>query len=374
MTRQAASTQQQPKTLIVGIYSPNNNGNMNSYFEEFANLVRANGMEYNHSIFIKLRQIDPGYYIGKGKLEELISICTKENIERVIISEQLSNQQERNLSKMLGVPVTDRTELILEIFERGAQSAEGKLQVEIALLQHKKARLSSRGIHLSQQAGSIGTRGPGETQKEIDTQHLEHLMVKLRKQLKQLRHVRDTQRKQRLRNNVSLFCLIGYTNAGKSTILNALTKSNVYAADKLFATLDTTTKELFIDGQKKGLISDTVGFIQQLPHHLVEAFKSTLSELAYAHLLLHVIDSSDPNWPAHISVVRAILDELAVDKPMVYIFNKIDKVTDPDHLETLARHYQPQVIISATTSQGIQPLVEFLRTWHLPKETIDNPE
>lgn len=368
MTRQATAALQQPKTLIVGIYSPNNTAHMASYFEEFSNLVRACGIDYEQSVFIKLRQIDPGYFIGKGKLEELISLCEKENIDRVIFSEPLSNQQARNLDKMLGVPVTDRTELILEIFERGAQSAEGKLQVQIALLQHKKARLSSRGIYLSQQAGSIGTRGPGETQKEIDTQHLEHLMVKLRKQLEQLRHVRDAQRKQRLRSNIPLFCLIGYTNAGKSTILNALTKSDVYAADKLFATLDTTTRELFIDGTKKGLISDTVGFIQQLPHHLVEAFKSTLSELAYAHLLLHVIDSSDPNWPAHIRVVKEILVELNIDKPMLYVFNKVDKVADRDHLETIVRNYQPHVMISAMTPDGIAPLVDFLRAWQPAKE------
>jgi GTPase len=363
MTRPSSSTSQQPKTLIVGIYSPLNTANMDSYFEEFINLVRANGMDYDQSMFIKLRQIDPGYFIGKGKLEELIALCNKEGIERVIVSEPLSNQQERNLSKMLGVPVTDRTELILEIFERGAQSAEGKLQVQIALLQHKKARLSSRGIYLSQQAGSIGTRGPGETQKEIDTQHLEHLMVKLRKQLERLRHVRDTQRKQRLRSNIPLFCLIGYTNAGKSTILNALTKSDVYAADKLFATLDTTTRELFIDSTKKGLISDTVGFIQQLPHHLVEAFKSTLSELTHAHVLLQVIDSSDSNWPLHIKVVHAILDELNVHQPMLYVFNKIDKVVNKEQFEVAVEQYQPHVLISALSEEGIEPLVNYLCNW-----------
>jgi GTP-binding protein HflX len=367
MTRQTSSTHIQPKTLIVGIYSPLNTAHMQSYFEEFANLVRANGMTFDHTMHIKLRQIDPGYYIGKGKLEELISLCDKEKIERVIISEPLSNQQSRNLDKMLGVPITDRTELILEIFERGAQSAEGKLQVEIAALQHRKARLSSRGVYLSQQSGTIGTRGPGETQKEIDTQHLEHLMVKIRKQLKQLQHVRETQRKQRIRSNIPLFCLIGYTNAGKSTILNALTKSNVYAADQLFATLDTTTRELYLDGVKKGLISDTVGFIQQLPHHLVEAFKSTLSELQYAHLLLHVIDSADPNWPAHIKVVHEVLRELEVDKPMLYIFNKIDRVTDRDQLETAARAYKPHVLISALTPEGIKPLVDFLQNWKQEK-------
>ena len=214
----------------------------------------------------------------------------------------------------------------LEIFEKGSHSAEGKLQVQIAMFQHKKGRLAGRGIYLSQQGARIGTTGPGETQKEIDARHIETSILKLKRQLVRLKQARETQRKQRLASQIPLFCLIGYTNAGKSSILNALTKSNVLAEDKLFATLDTTTRELYIDGKKKGLISDTVGFIQQLPHHLIEAFKSTLSELHYADLLIQVIDISDPNWEAHIAVVHKILEDLEIDKDMLYVFNKADKV------------------------------------------------
>ena len=176
---------------------------------------------------IKLRTIDPAYYITQGKLEEIIEIVKKEEIEEVIFSDPLSSQQERNLSRVLHCRVFDRTDLILEIFEKGAQSAEGKTQVALAMLQHQKARLSGRGLYMSQQGGRIGTRGPGETQKEKETQHIEHLMVKLRRDLKKLQQIRDTQRKQRLSSALPLICLIGYTNAGKSTILNALTKSTV---------------------------------------------------------------------------------------------------------------------------------------------------
>jgi len=217
---------------------------------------------------------------------------------------------------------------------------------------------------MSQQGGSIGTRGPGETQKEKETQHLEHLMVKLRRDLEKLAAVRMTQRKQRLSSSLPLICLIGYTNAGKSTILNALTHAQVSAADRLFETLDTTTRELFIDGKKIGLLSDTVGFIQQLPHSLIEAFKSTLSELAYAHLLLLVIDSADTDWQNHIKVVYDVLSELNIDKPVVFVFNKIDKVANRDIFENAIQKYQPHVLISANSASGIKPLVELLKNWN----------
>ena len=354
-----------PRTLLVGIHSPyNTTKNIESYFEEFINLVKSNNITYDHLLFIKLRSIDPGHYLTQGKLEELIDVCKQHNIEEVVISEPLSPQQERNLNEALHCRVFDRTQLILEIFEKGAHSAEGKTQVELAMLQHRKSRLAGRGIHLSQQAGRIGTRGPGETAKEKETQHIERRMLKLKRDLEQLARHRQVQRKQRLLSNLPLICLIGYTNAGKSTILNKLTKSDVLAEDKLFATLDTTTRELYIDGQKIGLISDTVGFIQQLPHHLIEAFKSTLTELYYAHLLLQVIDISDPNWQTHIQVVLEILKELEVDKPMLYVFNKLDKIELTDTLELALNKYQPQVLVSAETKNGLDPLINFLRTWH----------
>lgn len=353
-----------PKTLLIGIYAPYNlTKNIQSYFDEFVNLVKSNGIEFDDTHFTRIRSIDPGYFLTKGKVEEVVELVNKHDIEEVIVSEPLSPQQERNLSELLHCKVFDRTQLILEIFEKGAQSAEGKTQVELAMLQHRKSRLAGRGIHMSQQAGRIGTRGPGETAKEKEMQHIERAMNKLKKELGQLAKTRETQRKRRLEARIPHIAIIGYTNAGKSTILNELTHAQVLAADRPFATLDTTTRELYIDHTKKGLISDTVGFIQQLPHHLIEAFKSTLTELQHAHLLLHVIDIADPNWQSHIQVVMEVLKELDVDKPMLYVFNKADRVEDRELIETAVNKYQPHIFTSALSKEGLEPLIEFLRNW-----------
>lgn len=358
-------TKKNPKTLIIGVHAPYNpTKNIQSYYDEFINLIHSNDLDYDHEYFTRIRTIDPAYFFSKGKLAELIEFCKKNSIEEVIISEPLSAQQERNLSKAFGCKVFDRTQLILEIFEKGAHSAEGKMQVELAMLQHKKSRLTGKGIFLAQQAGRIGTKGPGETAKEKELQHIERRIQKLRKDLQQLEKQRKTQRKRRLISQIPLICLVGYTNAGKSTILNELTKTNVLAEDRLFATLDTTTRELYIDGEKKGLISDTVGFIQQIPHKLIESFKSTLSELQYAHLLLHVVDISDPNWESQIQVVHEVLEELDINKPMLYVFNKIDKVKNTEALKFMIRKYQPYVIVSALSKIKLDPLIEFLRNWY----------
>ncbi len=360
---------QQPKTLIIGLYAPyNKTGNIEAYYEEFRNLVHSNGTLYDDEHFINLRTIDSAYFVTKGKLEEIHKLCIEHHYEEIIFSEPLTGQQERNLQKLLQARIIDRTQLILEIFEKGATSAEGKLQVKLALFQHWKSRLAGKGITMSQQGGKIGTRGPGETQKEREMQHIEHLMVKIRRDLEHLHQVRETQRKRRLNAQIPHVCIIGYTNAGKSTILNALTNSDVLAEDKLFATLDTTTRELFVNGIKKGVISDTVGFIQMLPHNLIEAFKSTLNELQYADLLLHVIDLSDHNWPTHIQVVHEILEELNVEKPMLYVFNKRDKVENEDFFTHIEK-YTPHVTTSAVEEEGLAELIDFLTAWN-PRSTI----
>jgi GTPase len=365
------STQESSTILALGIHAPyNRTKQIEGYFEEFLSLIKSNQITPTVSHFMKLRDIDSTYFVTQGKLQELQEICEKNNIEEVVISEPLTPQQERNLSDMLRCKVFDRTHLILEIFEKNAHSAEGKAQVAIAMLKHRKSRLAGKGVHLSQQAGKIGNKGPGETQKEKQARLIDTTLHRIKKQLEQLQKVRATQRKARLSNKVAHVCLIGYTNAGKSTIMNALTKSDVIAQDRLFATLDTTTRALFIDGTKIGVLSDTVGFIQNLPHHLIEAFKSTLSELEYADLLIQVIDVSDINFPVHIKVVHDILQELNVEKEMLYVFNKVDKVPDSSHIEALVEQYQPNVIVSAHSLTSLAPLIRYLQAWHKKQQKV----
>ncbi len=361
-----------PKILLLGIDAPYNKiKDKQSYFDEFLNLVKSNEIDYDKILFIKLRDVDPGFFLTKGKLEDVKTFCKQNSIEEVVVSEVLTAQQERNLSDLLKCKVFDRNKLILEIFEKTAHSAEGKTQVAIAMLQYKKSRLAGKGVHLSQQAGMIGVRGPGETAKEKETRHIENAILKFKKQLLTIEKARETQRKKRLAYNVTHMCLIGYTNAGKSSILNALTKSNVKAEDKLFATLDTTTRKLYINGNNKGIMSDTVGFIQQLPPHLIEAFKSTLAELHYADLLLHIVDISDANWESHIKVVHAILQDLGIHKEMLYVFNKIDKIDDKEALRPMLINYQPHVVICAQSKEELQPLINFLASWKHDKEQLD---
>lgn len=357
-------TQTHPKTLLIAVHAPyNKTGNIHSYYDEFLHLVSSNSIQYDEVMYIKLRSVDAGYFFTKGKLEEIQEFCEREKFEEVIVSDQLTAQQERNLSALLRARVFDRTQLILEIFEKSAHSAEGKMQVAIAMLHYQKSRLAGRGVHMSQQSGHIGGKGPGETAKEKETRHIEEHINKFKKQLKSLEKNRDVQRKRRVDNQIPHICLIGYTNTGKSTLLNQLTKADVLAQDKLFATLDTTTRELYIEGKKKGVISDTVGFIQQLPHHLINAFKSTLGELQHADLLLHVIDIADPDWQQHIKIVHDILNELEVEKEMLYVFNKADTPESTHAPEHLRNNYQPNVVISAKTKDGITPLIKFLHEW-----------
>ncbi len=362
-------TQSYPKTLLLGIKAPYNRMiDIDTYFDEFLHLAKTNGIDYDVEFYVKLREIDPAYFLTKGKRLELKELCQKNDIEQVIVSEPLTSQQSRNLNDFLSCSVFDRTELILDIFEKTAHSAEGKTQVAIAMLQHKKSRLAGKGIHFGQQAGAIGVRGgPGETAKERETRHIEKSILQLKKQLEKIQRTRNTQRKQRLNRNIPHICLIGYTNAGKSTLLNILTKSQVLVEDKLFATLDTTTRSLFINGVQKGVLSDTVGFIQQLPQKLIEAFKSTLSELQYADLLLHVVDISDPNWESHIKVVQTILHDLDIDKDMIYVFNKSDKVKNSIGLSQSLAKYQEYVVTSAHSKDDTKPLIAFLDKWHAPK-------
>ncbi len=365
-TKNLIDTATQTSVLIIGAQTPHNKTfDAEAYFQEFKSLVSTSGTIPAEEVHVKLRSIDHSYFFTKGKLNELIALCEQQQFDEIIISEPLSTQQARNLKEALNAPIIDRTELILRIFEQGAQSAEGKVQVEMAILKFQKSRLAGYGIHLSQQGGTIGTRGPGETAKEKATQHLERAITQARKELDQLEKVRTTQRKRRLESKTPHIGIVGYTNAGKSTLLNTLTNSNILAENKLFATLDTTTRELFLNGAKKGTISDTVGFIQNLPHSLVAAFKSTLSELQYAQLLLLVVDIADKNWRNHITVVEDTLKEIGAGAiPKIFVFNKIDQATlTPENKKEIAQQYAPAVFISAQDKNATQPLVSLLARW-----------
>jgi GTP-binding protein HflX len=357
-----------PKTALIGVYTPNNQiGDPDYYYQEFLSLVQTLGTPYDLTFFMKLRAPDNNMFLTKGKLEELSTFCRENNVEYMIFSEILSPLQERNLENALGCTVSDREQLILEIFKKSAHTSEGKIQVDMAEIDYLKTRIIGRGKDLAQQAGMIGTRGPGETIKEEVKRHFAEKLRQAKKRLDVLEKSRAVQRKQRANSHIPLICIIGYTNAGKSSLLNRLTKSSILAEDKLFATLDTTTRELFVDGKKKALISDTVGFISQLPHNLIAAFTSTLDELHYANVLLHVVDVSNPAWQSQINVVHQTLEELEVKKPMIYVFNKAD-LLDPEQLQQIGPllfGYQPNVVIHTTSKEGIEPLLKLLRSYSL---------
>lgn len=356
-----------PKTLLLGIFAPGNRmGSPEYYFEEFLNLVKTADIHYDEVIYTKLRQVDNNMYFTKGKLEEVAQKCQEMRPEYLVVSETLSPLQERNLENVFNCKIIDREQLILTIFKRSAHSSEGKIQVEMAEIEFMKTRIIGRGKELAQQSGIIGPmRGPGETEKEEIKRVFADKLRQAQKRLDTLTRSREVQRKQRLASNVPLICIIGYTNAGKSSLLNRIAKGQVLAENKLFATLDTTTRELFVEGKKKALISDTVGFISQLPHHLINAFRSTLDELKYADLLLHVVDASCPAWENQIDVVHETLKDLGVEKPMLYVFNKIDKLTEEQRTEQISRLvlYTPHVLIHTMSKEGIEPLVTYLSSY-----------
>ncbi|MCC8123173.1 MAG: GTPase HflX [Oscillospiraceae bacterium] len=306
-------------------------------------------------------------FIGEGKVQEVKELVQTLAADMVIFDNSLSPSQQRVLTEALGVTVLDRAALILDIFARRAKTSEGRLQVELAQYQYLLPRLTGMWGHLVRQTASggkspIGTRGPGETQLETDRRHIRRKIAKLQEELEQVRRVRGTQRQRREKNEVPVVALVGYTNAGKSTLLNALTGADIPANDRLFDTLDTTTRTLEISDTCTVLLSDTVGFIQKLPHHLVEAFKATLEELAFADLLLHVIDASNPTWREQAEVVEALITELGASKtPRIDVFNKCDCYTGD-----IMPHGEHIVSISAKTGQGLDALRDVIGQ-HLDK-------
>ncbi|HMP54448.1 MAG TPA: GTPase HflX, partial [Candidatus Melainabacteria bacterium] len=303
-----------------------------------------------------------GHFLGSGKVQEVALLVQEMGANLVVVDSELTPNQQKRMEEMIGVKVLDRTELILDIFAQRARTKEGKLQVELAQLKYLYPRLVGKGEVLSRLGGGIGTRGPGETKLEIDRRRIRSRINQLEKETERIRNYRDTQRRQRNTQNVPTVALTGYTNSGKSTLLNALTKSDVFVENKLFATLDPTTRRTTLPDHSPVLISDTVGFIKKLPTSLIASFRATLEEVAVADVLVHVVDASHPNVLEHIVSVFDVLSELgAVDKPIITVLNKADQVRRED-LEWLMPQVPNPVITSATSRIGLGSLLSKIQT------------
>ena len=336
---------------------------------ELGELAQTAGAEVVGDGIQKMESLQAATFIGKGKAEEFADFCKRHDVDTVIFDDELSPEQSRNLEKIFNCKVLDRTSLILDIFAQRARTREGKLQIELAQLQHLLPRLTRFWGHLSRQAGGIGMRGgEGESQLESDRRKVQERIDKISRDLDLVRRRRATQRAGRQRSQWPLASIVGYTNAGKSTLLNALTGADVLVKDILFATLDPTTRRLKLPSNQNVLLTDTVGFIRKLPHGLVEAFKATLEEVVQADLLLHVVDISHPQAEKQIVAVNSVLAEIgAGEKSTVMVFNKTDKLTDGGMLNHLREKFPHAVGISAITGEGVSQLLSELETQLKPK-------
>jgi GTPase len=328
--------------------------------DELSALVDTAGADETARITQRRDEPDRTYFVGKGKAEELRVVSEEVDADTVVFDTELSPVQSRNLERLLGRTAIDRTAVILDIFAQNARTAEGKAQVELAQLRYRLPRLKGKGGGLSQQGGGIGTRGPGETKLEVDRRRLLERVRRLETQLDDLQKVRRTQRKWRRRSRQATVALVGYTNAGKSTLLNQLTDAGVLTENRLFSTLDPTVRRLALPGGEVVLLSDTVGFVRNLPHALVEAFKSTLEETAEADLLIHIVDASAADPQGNMRAVDIVLEEIGASAvPQLVVFNKTD-VAWPIHVEALLREFPNAVSVSASTGAGIAELLEVL--------------
>jgi GTPase len=344
--------------VLVGVtLPPNDDDDTERSLDELALLVDTAGADPVARVVQGRSTPDPATYVGKGKVAELHQLCDELDADTVVFDDELSPAQQRNLEKELGRTAIDRTAVILDIFAQNAHSQEGKAQVELAQLRYLAPRLRGRGKALSQQAGGIGTRrGPGETQLEVDRRRLERRVHKLEAELRSIERVRHTQAKARRRSQLSRVAIVGYTNAGKSTLLNRLTDAGVLVEDRLFATLDATTRRLHLPGGETVLLTDTVGFITKLPHQLVQAFKSTLEVVVDAELLVHVVDASVPEPDEQIEAVQTVLCEIGAEAvPQLVVFNKSDLA--PDEAVRLVGTHAGSVAVSARTGDGIDVLL-----------------
>ena len=351
------------RALLIGLEKQGvSKWDLKDSLDELAELANSAGAEVVDTITQKLQKPTAPYYIGKGKAEEIKHSFQDREVTSVIFDDELSPAQGRNLETLLARKVLDRTQLILDIFAQRARSREGRLQIELAQLQYLLPRLTRMWDHLSRQTGGIGTRGPGETQLEVDRRRVQERIARLERELEAVRKTRAVQRQGRKRHQWPVAAVVGYTNAGKSTLLNLLTGADVVAENRLFATLDPTTRSFVLPNKQRVLLTDTVGFLRKLPHTLIESFKATLEEVSEADLLIHIVDLSHPRVDDQIEAVEGVIKELnAFGKQTVIVFNKIDNLANRELAETYTKRFPGSVAISARTGEGVNTLVQALQ-------------
>lgn len=359
MAQTYENEQMEEKVILIGV-SEQEGDDAEDSLAELAELVKTAGAVVVGTLIQKRESIHPGTYVGTGKVDEIAQLLAATGATGIVCDDELSPAQMKNLESILATKVMDRTLIILDIFAARATTSEGKIQVELAQLKYRLSRLSGLGKSMSRLGGGIGTRGPGEKKLEMDRRLINDRIAQLNRELKEVVKHRDITRARREKNDVPVVAIVGYTNAGKSTLLNHLTDAEVLEEDKLFATLDPTTRVLELDGHQQILLTDTVGFIRKLPHHLIEAFKSTLEEAKYADYIFHVVDASNPQMDKQMHIVYETLDRLGVkNKKIVTLFNKMDQRTDDEPLQDFRADHI--LMISAARNEGLNEIKELLQ-------------
>lgn len=361
------------RSILIGMEWGRNDSlwTVDDSLEELKQLADTAGATVIKKFIQKRPKPDPAFFIGRGKVQELALYAQQENIDLCIFDDELSPAQQRNIESVMGIRILDRTALILDIFAQRACTNEGKLQVELAQLQYTLPRIMGKGLMLSRLGGGIGTRGPGETKLEVDRRRIRDRIAFIKEQIEKVKAVRSLHRSKRKKNNVFEVSLVGYTNAGKSTLLNTLTNSDIYAKDQLFATLDPTTRQLTLPNKQEIIITDTVGFIQRLPHQLIAAFRSTLEVVTEADLLVHVIDVSHELYKEQAAAVHEVLKEIGAEtKPVITVYNKIDKLPPDSKLADRLALEEDTVCISAAKKLNLETLQQMIET-HLKSKAVE---
>lgn len=361
------------RAILIGMEWGRNDSpwTVDDSLEELKQLADTAGATVIKKFIQKRPKPDPAFFIGRGKVQELALYAQQENIDLCIFDDELSPAQQRNIESVMGIRILDRTALILDIFAQRARTNEGKLQVELAQLQYTLPRIMGKGLMLSRLGGGIGTRGPGETKLEVDRRRIRDRIAFIKEQIEKVKAVRSLHRSKRKKNNVFEVSLVGYTNAGKSTLLNTLTNSDIYAKDQLFATLDPTTRQLTLPNKQEIIITDTVGFIQRLPHQLIAAFRSTLEVVTEADLLVHVIDVSHELYKEQAAAVHEVLKEIGAEtKPVITVYNKIDKLPPDSKLADRLALEEDTVCISAAKKLNLETLQQMIES-HLKSKAME---